>query len=197
MSFKRSFFRWICQIFCFCCVSLCSVLYNIFITFFQKTSVNAQPLSPPFFQEIAAHKEIQLFFSFWCLRLRFFYFFIFLLIFGYPLPTPWARFAPFLIDFGAIFGPTFPRLPRWIEAEIKLHMVTAGNITFLFGYKASSKEISRMISCPRVLIKRTRLATNYYCNRFVSVMRTTQQGQIPTAEPGWASCCERYCTNII
>ena len=123
VSFKRSFFRWICQIFCFCCVSLCSVLYNIFITFFQKTSVNAEPLSPPFFLEIAAHKEIQFFFSFWCLRLRFFYFFIFLLIFGYPLPTPWARFAPFLIDFGAIFGPTFPRLPRWIEAEIKLHLV--------------------------------------------------------------------------
>ena len=108
MAFKRSFFRWICQIFCFCCVSLCSVLYNIFITFFQKTSVNAQPLSPPFFEEIAAHKEIQFFFSFWCLRLHFFYFFIFLLIFGYPLPTPWARLAPFWIDFGAIVGLTFP-----------------------------------------------------------------------------------------
>ena len=111
MSFKRSFFRWICQIFCFCCVSLCSVLYNIFITFFQKTSVNAQPLSPPFFQEIAAHKEIIFFFSFWCLRLHFFYFFIFLLIFGYPLPTPWARFAPFWIGFGSNFGSTFPRIP--------------------------------------------------------------------------------------
>ena len=40
----------------------------------------------------------------------FFYCFIFLLIFGYPLPTPWARFAPFWIDFGAIWGSTFPAL---------------------------------------------------------------------------------------
>ena len=95
---------------CFCCVSLCSVLYNIF--FFQKTSVNAQPMSPPFFEEIAAHKKIiVVFFSFLCLRLSFFYSFIVLLIFGYPLPTPWARFVPFWIDFGAIFGSTFPRFP--------------------------------------------------------------------------------------
>ena len=40
----------------------------------------------------------------------FFYFFIFLLIFGNPLPTPWARFAPFWIDFGDIVGSTFPAL---------------------------------------------------------------------------------------
>jgi hypothetical protein len=31
-------------------------------------------------------------------------------------------------------------LLRWIEAEIKLHMVTAGNITFIFGYKTSSNK---------------------------------------------------------
>ena len=41
----------------------------------------------------------------------FFYLFIFMLIFGYPLPTPWARLAQILIDFGAIFGLTFPRFP--------------------------------------------------------------------------------------
>ena len=45
------------------------------------------------------------------MRLRFLYFSIFLLIFGYPLPTPWARFAPFWIDFGTILGLTFPRFP--------------------------------------------------------------------------------------
>ena len=44
-------------IFCFRCVSLCSVLYNILITCFQKTLVNAQPLSPPFFAETAAPKQ--------------------------------------------------------------------------------------------------------------------------------------------
>jgi hypothetical protein len=50
----------------------------------------------------------------------FFLFFIFLLIFGYPLPTPWARFASFWIDFGAIFGSTFraSRRPHRIPAEI-------------------------------------------------------------------------------
>ena len=40
--------------------------------------------------------------------MRVFYTFIFLLIFGYPLPTPWARLALFWIDVGAIVGLTFP-----------------------------------------------------------------------------------------
>ena len=48
-------------ILCFRCVSLCSVLYNMFITLFQKASVNAQPLSCQFFDEIAAHKKADLF----------------------------------------------------------------------------------------------------------------------------------------
>ena len=42
-------------IFCFCCVSLYSVLCNMFITSFHKTSVNVKPLSPPIFEEIAAY----------------------------------------------------------------------------------------------------------------------------------------------
>ena len=52
---------------CFGCVYLCSVLYNMFITCFHKTSVNAQPLSPLFFEEIAAHKK-RCVFSCLCLR---------------------------------------------------------------------------------------------------------------------------------
>ena len=89
---------------CFGCVSLCSVLYNMFITCFHKTSVNAQPLSPLFFEEIAAHKEIYVLFSFLCLRLHFFLFFIFLLNFGYPLPTP------ILDRFGCHLWINFPAL---------------------------------------------------------------------------------------
>ena len=69
---KGHFFDGDWLICCFGCVSLCSVLYNIFITLFHKTLVNAQPLSPPFFEEIAAHKEIYVSFSFVCLRLRLF-----------------------------------------------------------------------------------------------------------------------------
>ena len=80
---KGHFFYGDWLILCFCCVSLCSVLYNIFITFFQKTSVNAQPLSPPFFQEIAAHKEIYVFFSFLCFA--FFQFFHISVDFRVPL----------------------------------------------------------------------------------------------------------------
>ena len=97
---------------CFCCVSSCSVLYDMFITLFQNISVNAQPSSPSFFAEIAAHKKGEVFFSLLCLRLRLFYFCLFLLIFGNPLPTPWTRLAPFGIDVGTIFGIIFPRFRR-------------------------------------------------------------------------------------
>ena len=89
---------------CFGCVSLCSVLYNIFIIFY-KTSVNAQPLSPQFFVEIAAHKKQKK--NYFCVCVCVFILFIFMLIFRYPLPTPWARLAPFWIDFGAIVGSIF------------------------------------------------------------------------------------------
>ena len=41
---------------------LCALFYTTILSFcFQKTSVNAKPLSPPFFEEIAAHKEIYVF----------------------------------------------------------------------------------------------------------------------------------------
>ena len=93
---------------CFGCVSLCYVLYNMFIIyFFHKTSVNAQPLSPPCFEEIAARKKKTILIC--VFAFAFVQFLIFLLIFGYPLPTPWTRLAQFWIDVGTIVGPTFPR----------------------------------------------------------------------------------------
>ena len=98
-------------IFCFCCVSLCSVLYNISINLFFLTWVNAQPLSPPFFEEIAAHTKKHVFSQLCVCVCVFFYLFIFLLIFGYPLPTPRASLASFWIDLGAIVGLAFPRFP--------------------------------------------------------------------------------------
>jgi hypothetical protein len=76
---------------------------SFFITFVEKTSVNAQPLSPPIFEKIAPDFKNKVFSYFAYLRLRFLYFFIFLLIFGCPFPPPWPRLVPFVIDFGTIF----------------------------------------------------------------------------------------------
>ena len=59
---KGHFFDGDCLSFCFCCVSLCSVLYNIF--FCQKTSVNAQPLSPLFFRKSPHIKRYKFFYHF-------------------------------------------------------------------------------------------------------------------------------------
>ena len=91
---------------------LCALFYTRFyhFFFFQKPSVNAQPLSLPLFEEIAAHNKYMFFLNF-VFAFAFFLSSIFLLIFGYPLPTPWARLAPCWIDVGAIVGATFPRFP--------------------------------------------------------------------------------------
>ena len=83
-------------------ICLCYVLYNIFITFVHKTSVNTQTSSPPFFEKNTPHNKKICCFWFRCLRLHFFYFFVFVLIFGYLFhicvdfrvhspPPPWAR----------------------------------------------------------------------------------------------------------
>ena len=87
---------------------LVAFLYALFYTtclsfllffFSKKTSVNTQPLNPSFLQE------------FGFVAFVFFYVFIFLLIFGYPLPTSWARLVSFWIDVDVIVGLTFPRFP--------------------------------------------------------------------------------------
>ena len=56
----------------FVCFSLCYVLYFIFITFVEQTSVNAQPLSPPIFEKIASDFKNKVSSYFASLRLRFF-----------------------------------------------------------------------------------------------------------------------------
>ena len=67
-------------IFCFCCVSLCCVLYSNFVACFHKTSVNAKPLSAQNFEEIAAHlkKKMFLIFAFAFDFFRLFYIFVYL-----------------------------------------------------------------------------------------------------------------------
>ena len=86
----------------------CAMFYmSFFITFVEKTSVNAQPLSPPIFEKIAPDFKNNVFSYFASLRLRFLYFFIFSLIFGWPFPPPgpdwshlWSIWVPFLFGFG-------------------------------------------------------------------------------------------------
>jgi hypothetical protein len=51
----------------------CAMFYVIFITFVEKTSVNAQPLSPQIFMKIAPDFKNNVFYYFASLRLRFFY----------------------------------------------------------------------------------------------------------------------------
>ena len=90
---------------------LCALFYTRCSSpLFFKTSVHAQPLSPPFFEEIAAHKKYMCFVIF-VFAFCFFYFVHIYVDFWIPLPTSWARLASFWSDFGAIFGSTFPRFP--------------------------------------------------------------------------------------
>ena len=62
----RGFLKVICSMligsfYVLLCVSLCYVLYPILITFVDKTTVNAQSLSPPTFEKIAPHFENNVF----------------------------------------------------------------------------------------------------------------------------------------
>ena len=68
---KHHFFDDDWLLFRFVCFSLCYVLYVIFITFVEKTSANAQPLSPPIFEKIAPDFKNNVFSYFASLRLRF------------------------------------------------------------------------------------------------------------------------------
>ena len=76
------------------CFSLCYVLYAICIIFVDKTTVNAQPLSPPNFEKIAPHFKNNVFSYFASLRLRFLLFHIFV-DFRLPLPPfPLGQIGP-------------------------------------------------------------------------------------------------------
>ena len=56
----------------------CAMFYmSFFITFVEKASVNAQPLSPPNFEKIVPHFKNNVFSYFGSLRLRFFTFLYF------------------------------------------------------------------------------------------------------------------------
>ena len=92
----------------FVCFSLVYVLYTIFITFVHKSSVNAQPLSPPIWKKFSPLFKKRKAFSLilFLLRLILFTFYICSLFFEYPLPPPpWARLVRFVVD----FGPTIVR----------------------------------------------------------------------------------------
>ena len=77
---------------CYCCVSLNSVLYNMSITCFHKTSVNVKPVSLHIVEEIAAYRKQHVFSHFCvCVFVLFFYILIDLLV---PLATPLGQLGP-------------------------------------------------------------------------------------------------------
>ena len=53
-------------IFCFCCGSLCSVLYNMFITFFSKSIGKRPTVEPSVFWGNRRTLKNNILFSFWC-----------------------------------------------------------------------------------------------------------------------------------
>ena len=124
--------------FCFRCVSLYFVLYNILNTFVQKTSVNAQPLSCPFFEEIAAQKKN---ISNLCACVCVFSIFSYFCWFS-GTPTPWARLALVWIDFGAIWGLTFPALSA-ARAELMQRLRKKLRKKLAENLQRTSKQLTR------------------------------------------------------
>ena len=84
---KHHFFDDDWLLFRFFCFSLCYVLYVIFITFVEKTSVNAQPLSPPILEKIAPDFKNIVFFLFCIFTFAFCILFHIFVNFRLPLPT--------------------------------------------------------------------------------------------------------------
>ena len=94
------------------CFSVCYLLYNTFITsffsFFSNTTINAQPLSPPLFEKIAAQLKTNVFIIL-VICVCIFFFCIFYLMFEYPLPPlgpDWSHFGPnvvlLMVDFDEV-----------------------------------------------------------------------------------------------
>ena len=145
---KGHFFDGDLQMFYFCCVSLCSVLYNIFIIpffFFKKTSVNAQPLSPPFFEEIAAHRK-DLLFSHFCVCVCVFLLFHIYVDFRVPLADALGQIRSILDRCWCHFLSTFPAFSA-ARAELlqrlrkKLRKKLAENL------QRTSKQLTRNKKC--------------------------------------------------
>ena len=86
----------------------CAMFYmSIFITFVEKTSVNAQPLSSPIFEKMAPDFKNKVFFLFCFFTFAFFILFHIFVNFRLPLPPPgpdwshlWSILVPFLFGFG-------------------------------------------------------------------------------------------------
>ena len=100
----------------FNCFSLCYVLYAIFITFVDNTTVNAKPLSPSIFEKIAPHFPQNSFFSFWF----FFTFSYFRWFSGTPCLPPepdwsdlWSILLPMQLSF---YRPGGERAARFSES---------------------------------------------------------------------------------
>ena len=81
----------------FFCFSLCYVLYTIFITFVDKTSVNAQPLSSPIFEKISPNFKNNVFSYFGSLRFRFFHLFAIFVNFRVPLAPSLGQIGPICV----------------------------------------------------------------------------------------------------
>ena len=106
MAFKRSFFRWRLAHLLFWLRFFVLCFIQHFYHFFHKTSVNAQPLSPPFFEEIAAHKKNV--FSHFCVCVCVFSIFHIFVDFRVPLADPLGQIGSILDRFWCHFWSNFP-----------------------------------------------------------------------------------------
>ncbi len=84
---------------------LCAPCYTTCLSLFfcNKTSVNAQPLSPPIFEKIASRFQQQRFFLFCILTSTFFIFSSICVDFRLPLPPSLGQLGPICDRFGFHF----------------------------------------------------------------------------------------------
>ena len=92
--------------FSICSAFRCAMFYMFFfITFVEKASVIAQPLSPPIFEKIAPEKTKR--FLILLLYVCVFYVFSFFVDFRLPLPPPLAQIGPICGRIWSHFSKTF------------------------------------------------------------------------------------------